>query len=159
MPVPGQPRNPFGQSPDRIMLESPRFPVQRGASPGTLAGPGGDRRGMILALGQVRHLWRQAINYVAAQDPYSWTSATPAPGRPAFTRATGFRLTRALRYLTRSVYMGAGIDNSRFSELHSQVQPAVRSKPVTAGAGQTQGKPVLRNRLTSFGSRVPPLGG
>ena len=130
-----------------------------GRTPGTMPGPNGDRRGMVQALGQVRHLWRQAIDYTPAQPPYSWTANAPGPGRPMPGGARGFQLTRALRYLTRSLYMGAGIDNTRYAELHSAIQPGVRSKPVTINAGQQQNKPVLRNRLTSFGSRVPPLGG
>jgi hypothetical protein len=158
MPVAGQPRNPFGQTPDRIMLESPRAVVVPGRSPGTMPASGGDRRGMVLAAGQIRHLWEQAFGFIPASPPYSWTWAAPAPGRP-ITGARAFHLTRALRYLTRSLYMGAGIDNTRYAELHSAVVPAVRSKPVTVNAGQQSGKPVIRNRLTSFGSRVPPLGG
>lgn len=140
------------------MLEAPRAVVVNGRTPGTMPAPDGDRRGMVLAIGQVRHLWRQSIDFIAASPGYSWTWAAPAPGRP-ITPARAFHLTRALRYLTRSFYMGAGIDNTRYAELHSQVTPAVRSKPVTVNAGQQSGKPVVRNRLTSFGSRVPPLGG
>ncbi len=153
MPVPGQPRNPFGQTPDRIMLETPRFDGY---------GPGGSTqhfaartlRGMVLAAGQIRHLWKQRAGYAPGPAPFSWTANGPVSGVSA---ARGFQITRALRYAARSVYMGAGHDNTRLSELHTQIGMRVRSKPATVGAGQQRGKPVTRNRLTSFGSRVTPL--
>ena len=149
MPVPGQPRNPFGQAPDRIELERPRHPVEAGRTAGTMERA---LRGMILAAGQVRHDWRQTAGYINGPPGYSWT-ASHVDG-PA---GRAFQVTRALRYLTRMLYFGSGIDNTRFAELHSAVPPAVRHKPVTVNAGQTRNKPVTRNRLTSFGSRVTPL--
>lgn len=151
MPVPGQPRNPFGQSPDRIELERPRHIPVAGRTAGTMRE---ELRGMVLAAGQVRHDWRQVVAYMAAPPAYSWTINRPTSNASS---ARGFQITRALRYLSRMLYMGSGIDNSRFSELHSAVPPAVRHKPVTVNAGQTRNKPVTRNRLTSFGSRVTPL--
>jgi hypothetical protein len=33
----------------------------------------------------------------------------------------------------------------------------VKSKPVTIPAGGVRNRPTVRNRITSFGSRVPPL--
>lgn len=149
MPVPGQPRNPFGQAPDRISLEAPRFPVQAGRTPATMVRT---LRGMIQAAGQIRHDWRQAVAYIAAPPGFSWTANhVSAPAGRAF------QITRALRYLTRSLYMGGGIDNTRNAGLHSRVPPMVRSRPVSVQSGQQRGKPVTRNRLTSFGSRVTPL--
>lgn len=151
MPVAGQPRNPFGQTPDRIDLDKPRHPVVVGRTAGTMFT---ELRGEIQAAGQIRHLWRQAVNYISAFPAYSWTVNGAIVSKGS---ARGFQITRALRYLTRSVYMGAGIDNTRLSELHSAVTPQVRHKPVTTNAGQQRGKPVARNRLTSFGQRVPTL--
>lgn len=151
MPVPGQPRNPFGQAPDRFELERPRHPSVAGRTPATMRQ---ELRGMILAAGQIRHNWRQVVAYMAGPPGYSWTANEAVNSMSA---ARGFQVTRALRYLSRMLYMGAGIDNSRFAGLHSAVPPAVRSKPVSVNAGQQRGKPVARNRLTSFGSRVPTL--
>lgn len=151
MPVAGQPRNPFGQTPDRIDLDKPRHPVVLGRTAGTMHV---ELRGEIQAPGQIRHMWRQAVNYLAAFGPYSWTTNSDTSN---MTGARAFQVTRAFRYLTRSLYMGAGIDNTRFSELHSTVTPQVRHKPVVVNAGQQRGKPVARNRLTSFGQRVPTL--
>lgn len=151
MPVAGQPRNPFGQTPDRIDLDKPRHPVVFGRTAGTMFT---ELRGEVQAPGQIRHMWRQAVNYVAAFAPYSWTvnGAIVSP-----MSARGFQITRAFRYLTRSLYMGSGIDNTRLSELHSAVTPQVRHKPIVVNAGQQRNKPVARNRLTSFGARVPTL--
>lgn len=151
MPVAGQPRNPFGQTPDRIELELPRHPVTPGRSPATMRRT---LRGMVQAAGQVRHDWRQAVAYMAGPPDYSWTVSAPLS---TVSAARGFQITRALRYLTRSLYMGAGIDNTRHAGLHSALPPQVRHKIVTVNAGQQRGKPVTRNRLTSFGSRVTPL--
>lgn len=114
-------------------------------------------RGCILGPGQIRRMWRQSVNYIAASPDYSWTENAPQPGRP-ITRPPGADgVTRALRYMTRSIYMGSGIDNTRFAGLHTNVPLRVRSKPVTIGAGQVRTRPTVRNRITSFGSRVPTL--
>lgn len=149
MPVPGQPRNPFGQSPDRIELERPRHPVVAGETAGTMVRT---LRGMVQAAGQIRHDWRQAIGYIDGPPGFSWTASNVdgSPGR-------AFQLTRALRYLTRSLYMGAGIDNTRNAGLHSAIVQQAHYRPVSVNAGQQRGKPTTRNRLTSFGSRVPTL--
>jgi hypothetical protein len=157
MPVPGQPRNPFGQTSDRILLEAPRFDGYTGPEGDALSFFQITARGMVQAAGQVRHLWRQAVNYTPAADDYSWTENGPPSNLAGVTAARGFQLTRALRYLTQSVYVGSGVDNSRFAELHTQIASKTRQPRATLGAGQQRGKPVTRNRLTSFGSRVTPL--
>lgn len=147
--------NPGRETPDRINLwERPGPVVELGRSPGTMTTA---VRGNVQAAGQIRRLWRQAVNYAAAQAPTSWTDNSPQPGMPAFVPTTGFEITRALRYMTRSVYAAAGSDNSRFAALHTVVHPHVRSKMVTAPAGGVRNRPTVRNRLTSFGSRVPAL--
>jgi len=152
-PLPGY-ANPGGEELDRFRLEPPRPTLQPGRTPGTALV---SLRGNMLAPGTVRRLWRQSVDYVSAQSPYSWTDSAPSPGRPEFSAPRGFGITRALRYMTRSTYIGAGIDNSRFGGLHTKIHPRVRSKAVTTPAGAVRGRPTVRNRLTSFGSRVPPL--
>lgn len=72
-------------------------------------------------------------------------------------RPGAFHVTRALRYMTRSLYMGGGIDNSRYAALHTQIEQRTNQKPVTLNAGNVRNRPTTRNRLTSFGSRVPSL--
>lgn len=109
-------------------------------------------RGCVLGAGQIRRLWRQSVNFIPAQAPYSWTE-NDNPGTPL----EGFQITRALRYMTRSVYVAGGTDNTRYDGIHTTVRKENYYKTVTAGRGQTRSRPTVRNRLTSFGSRVPTL--
>lgn len=113
-------------------------------------------RGCVLGAGQIRRMWRQSVNYIGAPAPYSWTSSAPNPHEPGASYS-GLAITRALRYMTRSVYAQAGLDNTQFAGLHTRITPRVRSKPVTLGAGTVKNRPTVRNRMTSFGSRVPTL--
>lgn len=157
MPVPGPrtqardltDRNPAGELPDRIHGRPHISLVVSGRSPAAMERT---LRGCVLAAGQVRHLWRQSVDYIAAAGGYSWTASSPSG--PA---GRGLGITRALRYMTRSLYVAGGTDNSRLSELHTVVEPKARAKPVTTGGGQARSRPTVRNRLTSFGSRVPPI--
>lgn len=152
-PVDGY-RNPEGEQPDRQNQWKRPGPIaSTGRSPATMVV---SVRGSIQAPGQVRALWRQTVNLISAQAPYSWTASGPAPDAPSFNPGV-LMLTRALRYMTRSTYMGAGIDNTRFGALHTTIKPRVNSKGVTVGAGAVRNRPTVRNRLTSFGSRVPAL--
>jgi hypothetical protein len=109
-------------------------------------------RGCILGVGQIRRLWRQSVDLIPAQGSFSWTRNSNS------TDATpGLDITRALRYMTRSVYAGAGIDHTRFDALHTTVTKQNMYKTVTINRGQNRNRPTVRNRLTSFGSRVPTL--
>lgn len=161
MPVPG-PRtqhgpdpgytNPGNEEPTRFNMWGRPAPVAKmGETPALMYI---DLRGNILGIGQIRRLWKQAIGYIPAQAPYSWTTnrndASPGDAR-------GFQITRNMRYMTRSLYMGSGIDNTRFAGLHTAIMPRVRSMPVTLGSGLVRSRPTVRNRITSFGSRVPPI--
>lgn len=147
-------RNPHDEHPDRYNLwKRPGPIVEPGRSPATMVV---SLRGNILGAGTIRRLWRQTADYIAPQSPFSWTANAPGPGRPAFTGG-GFQISRALRYMARSVYIAAGSDSTRYSALHTQITQRVNSKPVTLGAGNVRGMPTVRNRLTSFGSRVTPL--
>jgi len=153
-PVPGY-TNPDGEHPDRInRWHRPGPIVEPGRSPATMIL---NLRGNVLGAGQVRRMWRQTADYLAPQAPYSWTDNAPGPERPAFSVSRGFQITRALRYMTRSIYIAGGTDNTRFGALHTLIQQRVHSKPVSLGAGGSRNRPTVRNRLTSFGSRVTPL--
>ncbi len=164
MPVPG-PRtqhgpdpgytNPHHEVPTRFNQWNRPAPVaDMGRSPGLMQFT---RRGNILGPGQIRRMWRQSVNYIAAQPPFSWSENAPQPGRPLTNGVQVPNVTRAFRYMTRSIYMGSGIDSTRFSGLHTRIYPRVRAKPVTVGAGQVRTRPTVRNRITSFGQRVPTL--
>lgn len=164
MPVPG-PRTQFGPEPGYRNPENraPDF-FNHWLRPGAIAWPGRTPalmtvtlRGCILAAGQIRRLWRQSIDLIPAQPAYSWTQNGPQPGRPLTLPPEGFQITRALRYMTKSVYLGAGIDNTRYDELHTVVKKQNHYKMITVGRGQTRSRPTIRNRMTSFGSRVPTL--
>jgi hypothetical protein len=149
-PLPGY-TNPAGELPDRINHWGKPPPVaMMGETPGLKYV---SLRGNVLGFGQIRHMWRQAVNLIPAGPPYSWSSN----GVVVITGARGFEITRALRYLTRSLYMGSGIDNTHFYGLHTEIAPRHNSKPVTLGSGLNRGRPTVRNRVTSFGSRVPTL--
>lgn len=163
MPVPG-PRTQQRPLPgyNNPGLEQPHF-FNHWDRPGPLWWPGRSPgtmvitlRGCVLAAGQIRRLWRQSVDLVGAQAPFSWSSNQPGwgGGRPGMP---GYQITRALRYMTRSVYVGGGIDNSRYENLHTAVYKRNAYKAVTVGGGQKRGQPTVRNRLTSFGSRVPTL--
>lgn len=159
MPIPG-PRTQFGPVPGY------RNPENAGPTlfnmwkrPGALAVPGRSPgmmvvtlRGCILAAGQIRRLWRQSVNFAPAQGPYSWTEN----GNDR-TLTNGVGITRALRYMTRSLYVGGGIDNTRYDEFHTIIKKQNYYKTITVGKGQTRSRPTVRNRMTSFGSRVPTL--
>jgi len=163
MPVPGprtqeRPRpgyrNPENREPDFFnhWLRPP--PVWwAGRSPGTMIV---NLRGNVLGHGQIRRLWRQSIDYIPAQLPFSWTANSPTADRPG-SPVDGFHITRALRYMTRSLYMGQGSDHTRFDNLHTNVPNFNLGKHPTIGHGQSRGRPTVRNRLTSFGSRVPTV--
>lgn len=165
MPIPG-PRDQFGPSnpnyknpqheePDRVNRWLAPLPIAvLGESPGLMVL---DRRGMTLGAGQVRKNWRQAINEVIPAEPYDRVTMSPAPGRPAGRPRPAIGLTQALRYMSRSLYVGSGNDNSRFENMHTVITHRSRGMPVTLGAGTVQNRPTVRNRMTSFGSRVPVL--
>lgn len=161
MPVPG-PRNQFGPLPGYTNPdgETPTFfnlwdrppPVAKlGETPGLMFV---SLRGNVLGLGQIRKMWRQTVGYIPASGPYSWTvnGNTVGPGD-----AAAFQITRALRYMTRSVYMGSGFDSTRFPGYHTAIEKQNRGMAVTVGAGANRNRPTVRNRVTSFGSRVPTL--
>lgn len=158
MPVPGRPRNAggtetrfhrgpvlryHGHDTDLVRFEErPRvFVPDPGYTPGVQdIDPAADASGG----GTIRRLWRQAVNFIPAPPPFSWTENPPL-------------ITRALRYKASSVFRGAGSSNTRFGAPRLHVQPRHNMRPVTLAAGNLQGRPAVRNRLTSFGSRVPTV--
>lgn len=152
-PLPGY-TNPGMEQPTRWNRWHRPGPVsQPGRSPATMFA---SLRGNILAPGTVRRLWRQVADMVPAQAGYSWTASAPAPGRPV-PQQGGVGISTALRYMTRSVYAAGGTDSTRMSALHTKITPRVHSKPVTLPAGGVRSRPTVRNRVTSFGQRVPAI--
>lgn len=165
MPVPGPRtqtapvsgyRNPMGEHPDRInRWNRPGAVSHAGRTPGLMRAA---LRGCVLAAGTVRRIWRQSVDYTPASPPYSWVTSAPAPGRPGSEPVRGgVGITTALRYMARSTFIPSGVDSTRYVGLHTRIEMRNRSKPITTGAGQSRSRPTVRNRITSFGSRVPPL--
>jgi hypothetical protein len=117
---------------------------QRGYSPGL---QDVDVHADRVAVGTIRRLYRQAVNYIAAPAPVSWTQNLP------------ISISRALRYKASTVFRGAGSSNTRFGAPRPLRPPRSGRHPatVTLAAGNLQGRPVIRNRLASFGSRVPAV--
>lgn len=154
MPVPGQPRNPFGQTPDRFKLPAPRFVVLPGETPGTMEHTREQEESQGGGAVNIRHVWRQMVNYIGAgAGLFNWTNNLGPRGDDG---ANSDQVTRALRYKASTRYVGAG----NFL-LYGAARPLVPGRhamrPVTTQAGNRQTAPTVRNRLTSFGSRVTPL--
>jgi len=148
-PDPGY-RNPEARAPDFFNLWDRPGPVYwPGRTPGLMVV---SLRGCILGAGQIRRLWRQSVDLIPAMGSFSWSqngTSTNVNG--------GFDITRAIRYMTRSIYAGAGIDHTRFDMMHTVVNKQNMYKTVTVNVGQKRGQPTVRNRITSFGARVPTL--
>jgi hypothetical protein len=164
VPVRGQPRNPFGQRPTRFhrlrvlggdvesvdtigetpdrFHERTRVFLQRpGESPAVMET---DTRALSEAPGTIRRLWRQNLAPVGAPPPFV-VSARPAVAQ------------RQVRFKAGTRYKASGTLNSRFSELHTTIRQAIREPTPRLSTGVRRGMPTVRNRLTSFGSRVDPL--
>lgn len=142
MPVPGQPRNPFGQRPNRFRERVKVFVARPGGSPGLMDID--DTRLDSAAPGTIRRLWEQAVNMIPAPPPFP-VSAAP------------LGITRALRYRASTLHRMAGNENTRFGARRPITPPRHNSRPITVSAGNQQGRPTIRNRMTSFGRRVPPV--
>ena len=139
MPVAGRPRNPLLETPDRFRERAYVDVPRVGETPGLQTV---ESRGKLVGEGTIRRVWRQSVNFIPAPPAYSWTQ------HPAL-------VTRSLRYRATSLYRAAGNDNTRYGARRPIVTPRHNQPTPTIGAGQKQNRPSRRNRLTSFGSRVP----
>lgn len=143
MPVtrPWKERNPLGQTPTRFR-ERPRVHVQiPGQTPGTMEH---EDWAPEQAQGTIRRLWRQVMSGQPGPPPF------PVSQAPAI-------FTRALRYKAASTYKGAGSQNTRLTMLHTVVRMVARQPRPVLEAGTRRARPTVRNRMSSFGSRVQPL--
>jgi hypothetical protein len=152
-PDPGY-RNPEHQDPTMFNRWLNPHPVMvAGRSPGTMVVC---LNGFVLAAGQIRRLYKQKINQIVPAGPYNQVTLSPTPSNPSNHRQP-IEVTRGWRYLAGSSYQGAG-DNSQHWGGHTVVSQTQVKPTVTAGHGG-RNRPTVRNRLTSFGSRVPTLNG
>jgi hypothetical protein len=143
MPVAGVPRNPLGQQPDRARRLRVAFVARAGQTPATQ--PYTDDV-QDVAPGSIRRVWRQAVNLILPADPIAWS-----------TNNGQGHVTRALRYKISSTYRGAGSDNTRYGRPRRITPARHRMLPPTVTAGNKRNQPTVRNRLASFGRRVPTL--
>jgi hypothetical protein len=134
--------NPLGETPTRFRERPTVHVVEPGRSPGTMEV---DRRfDPAVAGGTIRRLWRQVLSGMPAPPP------VPVSQLPA-------EFTRSLRYRAQSLYLPAGSQNTRFSMLHTVIAQRSRQLRPVYSAGTRKARPVVRNRMSSFGSRVQPL--
>lgn len=142
MPVPGRPRNPLGENLGRFHRRRIVFLARPGESPGLMDVD--DTRVDTAAAGTIRRLWQQAVNMIPAPPPFPVSQAP-------------LGITRAIRYRASTAFLRSGNSNTRFGARRPIVTPRHNSRPVTIAAGNQQGRPTVRNRMTSFGSRVPTV--
>ena len=94
--------------------------------------------------GTIRKLWRNSFGITPAPAPFGWAQNPPL-------------YTRALRYKATSLFMRAGNSNTDWGEPRPIIRPRARQPLITRQAGNKPSQPTIRNRLISFGARVPPL--
>lgn len=144
-------RNPLGQTPNRFNRFNHPLPiVSVGRSPGTQVVYVG---GHTQAVGTIRRWWRQMVNGAPQSAPYNQVTLSTDTGN-----AEGVDLTRALRYKASTHFIGAG-DDLKYNRMHTIVRGRSQAKSPSVAAGSVRGQPTVRNRLVSFGSRVPTLNG
>lgn len=97
------------------------------------------------APGTQRRNWHSSIGSSAGPAPFSWVDNPP-------------EITRPLRYKATSSFRGAGNSATMTTAGPRPVRTRqARMSPITRQAGNAPARPSVRNRLTSFGSRVPPV--
>lgn len=154
MPVAGVARNPLHQVPGtrfrrhRLLLMTRN---QNGVGRTTVALPG-----------TIRRWWRTPIGFITAKgsSDFSWTrnDFDELPdNRDQYGNPIRLQVTGALRFLvsTRDV-LTAG--NQRSNPIARTVTPprSFQPAPPLTWVGNKQHRPTIRNRMSSFGSRVPP---
>jgi hypothetical protein len=131
--------------------ERPHVFIQReGMTPGV---QDIDRSADKAAPGTIRRLWKQTVNFIPAGPQLSHT-LNHVTSTPTVLAAP---LTVATRYRASTVFRGAGSTNTRFGAPRPIITPRHNQPRITLAGGNLQGRPTSRNRLTSFGSRVPPV--
>lgn len=90
------------------------------------------------------------------RDVYTQINSIPAP--PPFGWADNPRIfTNPLRYRVSTRFRRIGNSRAINAALRPIVRRQVAVSTVTRQVGNKPSQPTVRNRLTSFGSRVPPL--
>lgn len=147
MPVPGLNPNPHGLTEFTRFHRLPFVPTSRLQS--RIVRP------TMQEPGTIRRFWRAAARYVGGGNgqELNWTTNSfrgqATPTGPVTTR---------LCYAKTSVNTTWGGNQLSRPMLRPALQPSVAAAaPRTITSGNVQGRPVLRVRIPSFGSRVPAL--
>lgn len=104
--------------------------------------------------GTIRRFLMPALRYVGAMGPFNWTTNSFSPD----ARGGPGGQTNPLRYLISTTdTLTAG--NLRSNPMmRPAIPPSVAyPAPPLVLAGNVQGRPTLRQRVPSFGSRIPAL--
>jgi hypothetical protein len=106
--------------------------------------------------GTLRFWWRGLGNMITGGSAFSWSRNLndDAPDGVNGVVSSPLRYRIATDYVTT-----AGNQRSNPEGRQQLRYPTMRHapNPVFLRAGQQQGRPTIRNRITSFGSRVPPV--
>ncbi len=104
--------------------------------------------------GTIRRFVMPALRYMGAQGPFSWTGNSFSPD----AAHQGAPLSNPKRYLISSTDTTTAGNQLSNPMLRPAVPPSVAapSPPLVLG-GNVQGRPTLRQRTPSFGSRIPSL--
>lgn len=142
----GVPRNPYGIEGfarfHRIFL--PRFTRDQSR----------ELRETVANPGTIRRFVMPALRYVGAQGPFSWTGNSFSPDAP---KGPGGQ-SNPLRYLISTIdTLTAGNQLSNPMQRPAIPPTVAYPAPPLILAGNVQGRPTLRQRVPSFGSRIPSL--
>lgn len=95
------------------------------------------------APGTIRRNIHTHANSILPPPPFSWVDNPP-------------EITVPLRYRATSTFVGIGSSRSINAAPRPIIRRRARVSPITRQVGNKPGTPNVRNRLASFGSRVPP---
>lgn len=138
-----QSRNPLGQTSSRFRdVFHPRYTRRQDVAIAHRQEPG-----------TIRRWWRALAGYTGGPPPFSWTRNGFAPEPrvgAAVTTPEFFALTT-----TNVLTVGNQLSNPMLRPI---VKPRVQYPPAPlTWVGNRQGRPGVRQRIASLGSRVPPL--
>lgn len=147
MPVAGLPRNPEHVTSFTRFHRLPFVPMSRLQSDVI--------RHTVQEPGSIRRFWRGVVRSHGGPSPFSWTR-NGFDGEPA---SQGFVSNRISHIITTRNTLHVGNDLSRPMARPVLVKSTASAAPREITNGNVQGRPVLRARIPSFGSRVPALNG
>lgn len=108
-----------------------------------------------LADGTIREFVMPIVNAISGGSAFNWTRNANDDAPDGVNGVD----TNPVRYRVSTAFLGQGnqLSNPRARSFVQYPSRPHAPNPVFLRAGQQQGKPTIRNRITSFGSRVPPI--